>query len=149
AYLAGLPQSPSAYTPFVNTGGLKKEEHLQPGIKRMETVLRRMYNLEYITEEEYKEALQYDIVADFQEKKDSPTEKYPYITYELQDQAVKTISQLVAKEDVYTVKYVNKDEDVRPHFVHPAERDLHNAGYHTHPTIDNEIYDAFRQVVKD
>src|SRR5699024_8511109 len=101
---------------------LKKEEQLQPGIKRMETVLRRMYNLEYITEEEYKEALQYDIVDDFQEKKDSKKEKYQYITYEHQDRAVKIISEIMEKEDGYTVKDLNKDKELRTHYVELAER---------------------------
>lgn len=68
AYLAGLPQSPSSYTPFVNSGGLKDEAGIQPGINRMKTVLNRMYDMEYITKEEYEEALEYDIVADFSEK---------------------------------------------------------------------------------
>ncbi len=149
AYLAGLPQSPSAYTPYVNTGGLKNEEHLQPGIKRMETVLRRMYNLDYITETEYKEALQYDIVADFQDKKESPTEKYPYITYELQDRAVKVLAEVMAKEDGYTMKELNKDKELRSHYEELAKRDLPKKGYHIHSTIDKEIYDMFQQVVKN
>src|SRR5699024_11666666 len=52
AYLAGLPQSPSAYTPFVNTGGLKSEDGLEPGINRMKSVLKRMYDAEFINEDE-------------------------------------------------------------------------------------------------
>src|SRR5699024_5406905 len=44
AFLAGLPQSPSAYTPYVNAGGLKDVDGLQPGLKRMKTVLKRMYD---------------------------------------------------------------------------------------------------------
>src|SRR5699024_2685519 len=48
AYLAGLPQSPSAYTPFKNQGGIKDEAALETGINRMNTVLKRMYDEEYI-----------------------------------------------------------------------------------------------------
>src|SRR5690625_4144923 len=65
AYLAGLPQSPSAYTPFVNTGGLKSKDGLEPGINRMKSVLKRMYDAEFINEDEYEEALDYDITEDF------------------------------------------------------------------------------------
>src|SRR5690625_5060867 len=80
AYLAGLPQSPSYYTPFVRTGGLKDKEAIEPGVQRMKTVLNRMLRAEFITEEEYNEAIEYDIVADFIEPESSPTEKYGYLT---------------------------------------------------------------------
>src|SRR5699024_1295838 len=85
----------------------------------------------------------------FQEKKDSPTEKYPYITNELQDRAVKILSEIMAKEDGYTVKDLNKDKELRTHYEELAERDLPKKGYHLHSTIDKEIYDAFQPVVKD
>ncbi|WP_199689988.1 MULTISPECIES: transglycosylase domain-containing protein [Clostridia] len=48
AYLAGLPQSPSAYTPFQNDGTLKDKDLLQYGIDRMKSVLKRMYESDYI-----------------------------------------------------------------------------------------------------
>jgi len=43
AYLSGLPQNPYAFTPFTQKGELKGEEGLEPGINRMKTVLKRMY----------------------------------------------------------------------------------------------------------
>src|SRR5690625_1697071 len=79
AYLAGLPQSPSAYTPYVNGGGLKDEEGIAPGINRMKTVLKRMYDAEFISQQEYEEAIEYDIVVDFVEQINSPIERYPYL----------------------------------------------------------------------
>src|SRR5690625_6724965 len=36
AYLAGLPQSPSYYTPFVRTGGLKDKEAIEPVLTKGE-----------------------------------------------------------------------------------------------------------------
>src|SRR5699024_10180856 len=74
AYLAGLPQSPSAYTPFVSGGGLKDEEDIQYGLNRMKTALNRMLDMEYITQEEYDEAINYDLVADFKEDQKSTHE---------------------------------------------------------------------------
>ena len=43
------------------------QEGLKPGIERMKTVLYRMKEVGYITEEEYDEASQYDITKDFKE----------------------------------------------------------------------------------
>ena len=42
AFIAGLPQSPFGYTPYTNKGEIK--QNLEPGITRMKTVLKRMYN---------------------------------------------------------------------------------------------------------
>src|SRR5690606_30770105 len=87
AFLAGLPQSPSYYTPYKSGGGLKSKEGLEPGITRMKVVLSRMFELEYISESDYKKALNYDIVADFIPESESPIDKYPYLTYELEKRA--------------------------------------------------------------
>lgn len=53
AYLAALPQAPTFYSPFGNN--VDKLE------ARKNTVLRRMKNLDFITEEEYEEARQAEI----------------------------------------------------------------------------------------
>ena len=45
--------------------GLKEPEDLKPGINRMKTVLFRMKETGYITEQEYNEAIDYDITQDF------------------------------------------------------------------------------------
>src|SRR5699024_286321 len=50
AYLAGLPQNPYAYTPFESSGKTKEEENLAQGLTRMKTVLKRMYQADFITE---------------------------------------------------------------------------------------------------
>ncbi|HEY2421950.1 MAG TPA: biosynthetic peptidoglycan transglycosylase, partial [Neobacillus sp.] len=42
AFIAGLPQSPFGYTPYTNKGTLKN--NLEPGMNRMKTVLKRMYD---------------------------------------------------------------------------------------------------------
>lgn len=57
AYLAGLPQSPSRYTPFKNSGGLKSKKEMQPGLNRMKSVLNRMYESDTISKKQYEKAL--------------------------------------------------------------------------------------------
>src|SRR5690606_37756207 len=112
AFLAGLPQSPSYYTPFKNTGGLKDEEGIQPGIKRMKTVLYRMLDMGYITQEEYEEALNYDIVADFRTDIEKPYQEYPILTAEIQERATEIIKVIKAEEDGYSEEDLQADPDL-------------------------------------
>ncbi|WP_087971936.1 transglycosylase domain-containing protein [Oceanobacillus rekensis] len=149
AYLAGLPQSPSAYTPFVNTGGLKDEAGIQAGLNRMQTVLNRMHDMEYITKEELDEALAYDIVADFKGDVPSPNEKYPYLTAEIEKEARKIIKDILLKEDGYTKEDIKADSDLNTEYDQLAERAMRMNGYKIHSTIDKEIYDAFQEVAQN
>ncbi|WP_099158792.1 transglycosylase domain-containing protein [Virgibacillus ndiopensis] len=149
AYLAGLPQSPSYYTPFVNSGGLKSKEGLQPGINRMKTVLERMYEAEYITKKEYEKAINYDIIADFTEAKESPLEKYPYLTVEIEKRAKEKIAAIIAKEDGYTLEDLENDEKLNEEYMILADRNLRQNGYKIHTTIDKKTYDAFQKIAKD
>lgn len=149
AYLAGLPQSPSAYTPFTIDGELKSEEDLQSGINRMKTVLNRMHEMGYITDEEREEALAYNIQADFIDPVPSSTDKYPYITYEVEDRATKIIQQLLMDEAGITKKDLAEDPDLKEEYAEKAERELRVGGYQIHTTINKDIYDAMRDVAEN
>lgn len=149
AYLAGLPQSPSAYTPFTNGGDLKEEDGLKPGINRMKTVLKRMHENEYITKEEYEEALEYPIQEDFIEKKKSPVEEYPFLTYELQDRAKDILMEILAEKDGYTLDDLEKNAELHEEYRILADRDLRRNGYNIHSTIDKKIYDAQQKVARE
>lgn len=149
AYLAGLPQSPSAYTPFTNDGKIKDAEGLEPGLNRMETVLKRMLDNGDITEKEFEQALEYHITADFTEAAPSPVETYPYLAYELEKEAREILTGLIAKADGYTMEELKKDEDLLANYEEQADRELRVNGYHIHSTIDKEIHEAFQKVVAE
>ncbi|MBY7143890.1 penicillin-binding protein [Virgibacillus sp. NKC19-3] len=148
AYLAGLPQSPSSYTPFSNQGDLKDEDDLKAGLNRMKSVLQRMYDEGYITNSEYEEALDYDIVGDFADKFQSPIEQYPSLTFELQDRATDIIMKHIANEDGYTSEDLNNDADLRKEYEELAERDLRRSGYQIHSTIDKDIFDTMQEITE-
>jgi penicillin-binding protein len=149
AYLAGLPQSPSAYTPFTNQGELKDEDGVQPGINRMKSVLYRMLEAEYISRDEYDEAMEYNISDDFTEATVSPLDSYPYLTYELQDRAKDILKMYLAEQDGYTEADLEEDGDLNQEYEELARRDLRVGGYHIHSTIDKEIYDAMQTVAEE
>src|SRR5699024_8191008 len=142
AYLAGLPQSPSAYTPFISGGGLKDDEGLKPGLNRMKTVLKRMYDVGFIDQGQYEEALAYDIVDDFVKKAASPTDRYGYVVDELEKRSKKIIKEFLAQEDGYSLDDLKENEDLDDQYKILADRSLRMNGYHIHSTIDKKIYDS-------
>ncbi|MEN1968195.1 transglycosylase domain-containing protein [Lentibacillus sp. N15] len=149
AYLAGLPQSPSYYTPFLNNGNRKKKKDLKPGIKRMKAVLKRMYEEKYISKEEYDKAVAYDITADFTKAKKSSLDKYPYLTVELEERAKKIIAKKLAKKDGYSEKDLQTDDELNEEYMILADRDLRQKGYEVHSTIDKKTYEAFQKIAKE
>lgn len=149
AYLAGLPQSPSAYTPFASGGGLKNEDGIQAGLNRMNTVLNRMYDMEYITKEEYDKALEYDIVSDFKEEEKSPFEQYPILTAEIEERAEEILFDQLVKEDGYTAQDIKARPELKEEYKMKASRALRMNGYEIHSTINKKMYDAFQEVAKN
>ncbi|MHA6251992.1 transglycosylase domain-containing protein [Oceanobacillus sp. CAU 1775] len=149
AYLAGLPQSPSAYTPFASGGGLKSEEGIQAGLNRMMTVLNRMLEMEYITEDQYNTAKNYDIVADFKQEEETSYEQYPILTGEIQLRAEDILFNHFIEMDGYTAQDLRAIPGLREEYRDKAERAIRMNGYEIHTTIDKEIYDAFQEVAKN
>ncbi|MGP4108274.1 transglycosylase domain-containing protein [Virgibacillus sp. L01] len=148
AYLAGLPQSPSRYTPFKNSGGLKSKEGMQPGLNRMKSVLNRMYESDTISKKQYEKALSYDIVADFIEESQSPIEKYPYLTFSAEKRAKEKILKHIAEEDGYSMEDLNNDEKLMEEYKILADRALRKNGYKIHTTVDKKTHDVFKKVIK-
>lgn len=147
AFIAGLPQSPFGYTPFTQEGKVK--ENLEPGISRMKTVLSRMYKENKITEKEYKDASKYDISKDFIPAKKSPTETYPWLTYELEKRSTEIIAEMLAKKDGYSKEDLEKDDVLLEQYTTLADRQVHQNGYEIHSTIDKKIYDKMQEIAKN
>ena len=63
AFIAGLPQSPSIYTPYRLNGKIKKD--LDLAMRRKDIVLFRMYRNGDISKKDYLAAKKYDLRADF------------------------------------------------------------------------------------
>ncbi len=148
AYLAGLPNSPSAFTPYTNTPSLK--EDLSPGLNRMQLVLKRMYQNGAITEQAYKDALAYDITKDFV----APTPaaqniEYPYVMAEAEERSIEILTPIVAEKDGYTKEDLAKDPDLEAEYTSHAETELRQGGYKIYTTIDKGVYDAMQLAVAD
>ena len=147
AFIAGLPQSPFGYTPFSNDGGKVKED-LNSGINRMKTVLNRMYTGGFITQEQYEQALSYDVRANLTPKKPTSTDQYPYLTYEVEDRAKDIIAIQLAEKDGYTEDELTKDKELKSQYRALADQEIRHNGYRIHTTINKDIYDKMQEVVK-
>ncbi|MCM3111085.1 transglycosylase domain-containing protein [Lederbergia lenta] len=143
AFIAGLPQSPFGYTPFTNQGERKSPELLEPGLKRLKTVLTRMHREGYISDKEYKEAVDYDITADFIKKQPRSFEQYPALTFEIEERAVKVMTEVLAAKDGIKKEELEKDDKLYGKYWTLADRDIRQNGYQIHSTINKKIYDAF------
>lgn len=147
AFIAGLPQSPFGYTPYTQKGELKT--NLEPGLNRMKTVLKRMFDGGYITEAEYKDALAYDLVKDFIGPQPQPYDEYPWVTYEIEKRSVEILTTIFAKEAGYNEKDLEKDKDLKEQYTTIADRKLHQNGYKIYSTIDKKIYNKMKKVAKN
>ena len=114
----------------------------------MKTVLKRMYSNGYITKEQYDKAIAYDITKDFIGKKPLPSEKYPWLTYEIEKRSIEILSISLAKEDGYEEKDLEND-DLKEQYLALADRKLRQNGYKIYTTIDKKIYDKMQEVTKN
>ncbi|RSK28192.1 penicillin-binding protein [Bacillus sp. HMF5848] len=148
AYIAGMVQSPSRYTPFKNNGELKSPEGLQYGLNRLEYVLSRMLKEDKITNQQYQSALNYDIVGNLATPKKSPIEKYPYLTMEIELRAKEILAEILAERDGYQKSDLDTDDKLRNEYFIKADRNMRQNGYRIFTTIDKDIYDKM-QVIKN
>lgn len=104
AILAGLPQRPTGYNPFVNPDLTEK---------RMNTVLKLMVRHDKITQEEADEARDVDIESLLVEKEEEPT---PYQAF--LDEVEKEVKDKLDGADIYSdglKVYTTIDTDVQDH----------------------------------
>lgn len=146
AYIAGIPQAPYAYTPFRQGGEIKEGEALQLGIERMKTVLFRMNETGYITDEEYNNAVSYDITKDFREPETLPEDKYPWLTTEIENRVKEILRDKFAEADSIDPARLDKEEKLYEKYNILAQRSISTDGYRIHTTINKDMYLAMLKV---
>ena len=146
AYISGLPQGPFAYTPYKSGGGLKEDEFLKPGIDRMKTVLFRMKETGYITDQQYNEAVAYDIKSDFRDKVLRANERYPYLTDEIQRKTIEILSRIIAEKDGIDPDRFPKEKKLRDKYGILATRSMQNDGFRIYSTVNKDLYDKMNKI---
>lgn len=149
AYIAGIPQAPFTYTPFKQTGELKDEAGLKPGVDRMKTVLYRMKEVGYITEAQYNEAMNYDITQDFRDPVPRANEMYPWITAEIESRAKEIMARILAERDGIDPERLDEEKKLKNKYLILADRDIRSSGYRIYSTIDKQIYDKMNEAARN
>lgn len=147
AFIAGLPQSPIAYSPYTNSGEL--QEDLEPGLERKDYVLFSMYRNHDISKEDYQKAKDYDLTEDFQEQEssDEPNEQ-SFLYNTVMNESLKIIARQLADEDnVSSEEFA--DEETYQTYLQEAQQKLANGGYTVETTIDPDIYNAMQDTAEN
>ncbi|WP_438716455.1 transglycosylase domain-containing protein [Enterococcus sp. AZ109] len=141
AFIAGLPQSPIVYSPYTNTGDLKEDYSI--GLDRKNNVLFNMYREKIISQQEYEEALNYDLAQDFQPREEIEDEQRGFLYYTIYNEAVSILAKQQATQDGVSESDYEQD-DVRNRYVEQARVKIQNQGLTVQSTIDKNIYDAMQ-----
>lgn len=144
AYLAGVPQLPSAYSAFTSKGEFN-EEKFNRAVKRQRLVLERMKIENKITDEEYREALAFDLKASLAKPVEKAYNTYPYLMLEVERQAAQI---LVLQENPDLTEADLKKSENAP-LIENARAQLLRNGYKVKTTIDKKVYSLMRQVAND
>ena len=148
AFIAGIPKAPFSYTPYAAGGVPKEDEALEPGLNRMKTVLYRMLETGYITEAEYQEALEYDIVADFRTGETRSYEDHPFVTTELEKRATRIIMDVLAEQNGVDPETLDQDQNLYEEYAILANRAVRSNGYRIHSSINKDLYIAQEEAQK-
>lgn len=148
AFIAGLPQSPSTYTPYGLHGKLRKDMSL--GMQRKNIVLFRMYRNGDISKQTYQKALHYNLKKDFlapnhkKEKRQTSSYIYNLVT----NKADVILAKYLIKQDGRKVKDVKKDDELYQQYLTNADQLMHQKGYHVQTTFDKQLYQTMQIVLK-
>ncbi|RSL32929.1 penicillin-binding protein [Salibacterium salarium] len=145
AFIAGLPKNPYTYTPFAQGGTVK--DSFKAGLNRMNLVLDNMRDNDFITEEEYKNAQDYNIRENLTEPTESVLDDYPYLTNETQSRAKRIIREDLLEEAGINLEELEEEErqSTRQQYDTQAGNELASGGYNVHITIKKDVYDAMQR----
>lgn len=146
AFLAGLPQSPIVYSPYLATGQLKSEEDMSFGIKRQHNVLYSMYRTGFLSKKEYESYKNYQISKDFKQPEAIKINKHDYLYYAVLEDAKKAMFTYLVKRDQISSRDLKNDE-TRASYEDRALKELQQGGYSVQTTINKNIYNAMQNAV--
>nr|WP_263312987.1 transglycosylase domain-containing protein [Mammaliicoccus sp. Marseille-Q6498] len=146
AYLAGLPQNPYSYTPFLPNGDLKDDQSLKFGINRQHYVLKRMYQEDKISKKEYDDALKFDIKKSFIDKVEEPGQQYPYLTEEVEKRTIDILKYHLAAKDNVSKKELDQTPVLMTKYTEKANKAMRTEGYRVDTTIEKDMYDKIQDV---
>lgn len=143
AYLAGLPQLPSAYSAFTSRGSFD-EAGFNKAAARQQLVLKRMLEEGKITEQQHQEALKFDLKGSLAQPQKKAYATYPFLMLEVERvAAAELVKQLHPEINPQTQAAVYNDA------IKAARAQLLRGGYRIYTTIDKTIYDKMQEIARN
>lgn len=139
AYLAGLPQRPSAYTAYTGKGEWN-EKGLKLAIERQHNVLSYMLNKGRINQQQYNEAMEFDIRSSMAKPAKKAYSTFPYLMLESERQAAQI---LLMQENPDLTK---EEIAANPTLLEDARDQLQRGGYRVYTTIDKKVYNLMHEI---
>lgn len=148
AFIAGLPQSPSVFTPYTSTGA--RQSTYQLGLDKKNLVLFRMYRQGAISAKDYRQALKEDLTQEFLPSASATTTqstKYGYVYNLVMNEAHQRLALILAKKDGYSSTNLQTDSTLFNRYWQQADTALKTGGYRITSTINQTLYDRFQTVI--
>lgn len=144
AFLVGLPQNPYAYTPYDQFGQKKADQ--SAGIRRMHTVLYRMYRNGNISQKDYLSAKSYPIEKDFigpTAERDLPQ---TYLYQAVYQESLRLLVNERLKQEGRTPEDLQANTEDYDRYYQDANMKLATSGYQIHTTINPAIYNSMQNI---
>lgn len=148
AYLAGFVQSPYKYTPFDSSGNIRSDDELKIGLERQKYVLERMRSNSFITRDQYKEALNFDIKGAFVKQKISEYTDYPYIRDEVTTSVAEILAEQTAKKNNKEQQFKD-DNSYKNDLIEKSKTKFITGGYKVKTTLNKNLYDKLQEAKKE
>jgi penicillin-binding protein 1B len=142
AYLAGLVQLPSNYSAF-NGKGEFDSSGFKRATTRQQLVLKRMFEEGVINQQQYDEALAFNLKDTLAKTQKKAYTTYPYLMIEVEKAAGEILLKQM-RPDAAELKPAQYNEALKE-----AQEMLQHGGYHVYTTIDKPIYDELRAFASD
>lgn len=146
AFLAGLPQSPIVYSPYLPTGAFKTDEDMELGLTRQKNVLYNMYRAGVLTKEDYESYLAYDLKQDFRQPEARTADSHDYLYYAVLEEAQEVMYQYLVKRDKVSEQEL-KNDATKETYQELAYQELSQGGYTVKSTIKPNVYNAMQNAV--
>ncbi|MEW9697861.1 transglycosylase domain-containing protein [Paenibacillus sp. SI8] len=140
AYLAGLPQLPSQYSAFTSKPEFD-EDGFKRAVTRQQLVLKRMLEEKKITNEQYQDALKFDLHASMPTASQKAYTTYPYLMIETEREAAEILLK-IQKPDLDP----KKNQAAYNEALKGVQTQLLRGGYQIYTTIDKTIYDSMHDI---
>ncbi|OXM15819.1 transglycosylase domain-containing protein [Paenibacillus herberti] len=144
AYLAGLPQLPSAYSAF-NGKGEFNAKGFNRAMSRQKRVLGQMLLTGRITQAEHDEAIAFDVKSSLAPRREKAYNTFPYLMLETEREA----AEILALKQNPKLKKQDLAKSENSEIMENAREQLLRSGYRIYTTIDKVIYNNMREIAND